>query len=350
MPSATLKQSTCSVMLKIKTYLFLATLFVSCGPSKQAQLNAKMEEDYKVATTVNIERLYQQFIVNYPTSTLIPEIKIRLQELEEQNAFNDAIEHASIEAIDNFLAAYPNSKHKYRALNKRSEIAARVKAEMESKKLEESAWEKAQSIGTEEALQFFTLRYPNSSYLDAAKQQIEKIRKQKASADQAEKQKRAEEEKRQLEKLKLEDDTMWQQAKKQNTTAAFKKYLNAYPNGQHSEEAAAQIIVKEVDAIQNAPHGKLSAPQIKSESSKYSTNCDIEITNGTPYQLTVWYDGPSKKKIVLNPDESFDLQILPGHYRVAAKVKSTSVRPFAGSYTLHLGAFTEHFYIKTTIR
>jgi hypothetical protein len=219
----------------------------------------------------------------------------------------------------------------------------------QARRKEEAAWLGAKSAGTIGAYQAYMASFPNGRHLQEAQDLINNI-KQVEALEKLEKTKREQQmvAQRQEEQKREAEEKLWQQTKKVNSLAAYRKYLQIYPDGIYADEAYDLIIVKEVDAIQAAPHGILPAPQANTSSSLYSTNTEIAITNATNYKLTVWYDGYSKKKLVLDPGESYEIELTPGPYRVAASVNAASVRPFAGNHTLKAGSYTERFYIKTS--
>jgi outer membrane protein assembly factor BamD (BamD/ComL family) len=327
--------------------IVLSVLFVCCGPSKIAQSNAMIEADFKQAATINTEKAYNDFILNYPASSYVPEVKRRLLMLEEQSALDYAISQRNIESIDNFLKAYPNSSLKYKALNSKTELLNQRKIAEQSIK-DEAAWQSAKTQGTIYAYQTYVLNFPNSIYVKDAKLQIDRLKQTEAIEEKEKNRKQDLALDAQQQKLQDIENKLWIQTEKTNTIAAYKKYLNSYPDGVYAEQAAEQIIVKEVDAIQKSPHGKLPAPQATGNASAYATTSEIEITNSTEYTLTVWYDGVTKKKIVLKSGEKFDIVLSPGDYRVAASVNAPSINPFAGKHTIKAGSFTEKFFIKTT--
>jgi len=325
--------------------IVLSVLFVCCGPSKVAQSNEMMEADFKQASIIHTEKAYNNFILNYPTSSYIPEVKSRLLFLEEQSALDDAISQRKIESIDNFLQAYPNSTLRYKALNSKSELIN--KKISEERKMEEAAWQSAKNLGTISAYERYLMNFPNGINVWEAKLQIDKLKQSKDFGERETNRKQTFAIEAPQQNLKDAEEKLWIQTEKTNTIAAYKKYLTSYPNGAYAEQAEERIIVKEVDAIQKSPHGKLPAPQATGNASAYATTSEIEITNDTVYTLTVWYVGNSKKKVILDPGKRVDIVLNPGDYKVAAKVNAPSITPFAGNHYIKAGSFTEKFYIKT---
>ena len=112
------------------------------------------------------------------------------------------------------------------------------------------------------------------------------------------------------------------------------------------KSAEQEAIDKEVAEIMGSEHGTLPQPTITSRSSW--GNPVIDVTNQTSYTLTVLYSGSLSKRLILPPHGSGSVKLLPGEYKIAAKVNDPFVIPYAGTTTLLSGAkYSSVFYIIT---
>jgi hypothetical protein len=121
----------------------------------------------------------------------------------------------------------------------------------------------------------------------------------------------------------------------------------AWPGNGMDEEA--RRIDAEVDAIFAGRHNPLPpAQQVRAD--PYARVAQIAIQNETGLTLTVQYSGPEKQELVLRPHEIKNTSLAIGAYKVAAKVNSPSVWPYAGFDRLAGGQYSNKFYIETVKR
>jgi hypothetical protein len=118
-------------------------------------------------------------------------------------------------------------------------------------------------------------------------------------------------------------------------------YSNEVGNGMDEE---ARRIDAEVDAVFAGKHNPLPpAQQVRAD--PYAQVAQMAIQNDTGLTLTVQYSGHTKQELVLKPHEIRTTSLAIGVYKVAAKVSSPSVLPYAGLDRLAGGQYSNKFYI-----
>jgi hypothetical protein len=255
------------------------------------------------AKRLNTEKSYEQYLTQYPygnhsyqastEQNLLARKRVEeVKRNEEDNAWQSALYYNNISSYTKYIKDYRYGKHVYEAQQRIKELEVPVKKETPNNNY-------------------------NNSYSD---------------------------------NLSINEKREWEKANKINTIASYKAYLKKYPYGSFSTEAEEKIIDKEVSSILAGKHGEMPAPQRSYSGSLYNTTADISIKNDTKYTLTVLYSGPSSKKIVISPGLSNSISLSPGYYKVAAKVSSSSVTPFAGSNNFKTESYSYNFYIRTTTR
>ncbi len=142
------------------------------------------------------------------------------------------------------------------------------------------------------------------------------------------------------------ESSAWKTAQKENTLAAYNKYLERYPNGAHAKAADKKVIDLSVSNIFAGDHGSL--PGMDKTSYSSSGKNTISVRNDTQYTLTLLYSGPDSKRLVLSPRSSGTVYLPNGSYRVAASVAAANVRSYAGTETLTGGSYDVSYYISTS--
>jgi len=72
----------------------------------------------------------------------------------------------------------------------------------------------------------------------------------------------------------------------------------------------------------------------------------MTVKNSTAYDLSVYFDGPVAKKLILAAGASQDVELAPGVFHVAGSVAAAGVLPFYGEDTYASSAqYSMTFYI-----
>jgi len=145
--------------------------------------------------------------------------------------------------------------------------------------------------------------------------------------------------KSELKTLNLKQE--YDNASAQNTSSAWKKFLENYPNHPKASAIKKKIIRLEVDEILgNSKTGEMPASQ--QYGNGHSSNSSVEIKNDTGCELTVRYSGPDVKKITISAGQSQTVYLSSGSYKVAASACGSN---YGGNEDLH-GKYGSSFYIR----
>ena len=319
----------------MKKYFFISIatiIFSSCS----------IQKEYEKAISNNNIIEYNSFLRSHPNSKYSPDIRNRLAYLYDDVAWEYAKRLNTEKSYEQYLYQYPYGNHRYQASSEQNLLA--TKRIEEAKRIEEdNAWGTALYYNNISSYRKYINEYRYGKYLYQAQQKIKELElalnKETSNYNN-----------NNSDNVSINEKREWEKAKKINTIASYKTYLKKYPYGAFTTEAEEKIIDKEVSTIMAGKHGEMPAPQRSYSTNYYKTTSDISITNGTRYTLTVLYSGPSSKKVVISPSYSSTITLSPGYYKVAAKVSSSGVRPFAGTYSLQSGNYNSNFYIQTTSR
>ena len=227
---------------------------------------------------------------------------------DEKNYWENALIKNTIDSFLQYLDLYPYGKYSSNAKNQ---------IEILKDEIVLPRWEKAKKINTYNAYENFNNDYPGSSYSSLALQKMEEI-----------------------------EENDWERACLQNSLASYKKYLKSYPYGEYANEAEDIIIDLEINKIFAGKHSKL--PPAHQTSYAYSSTSEIVIENATQYSMTLYYSGPDKIKIEIQPYNKIKRTFSNGFYKVGARVSNASVYPFVGERSLSGGGYSEYFYIVRT--
>ena len=212
---------------------------------------------------------------------------------------------------------FVKSKEKFEALVERHPDMPQT---LEAKKYlaiiqEEISWDKASKSYSIETVDDYLQNFPKGKYTTKAKSRKSEL---KAS------------------NLKQEYDN----AVTENTSSAWKKFIENYPNHPQAYAIKRKIIRLEVDEILgNSQTGAMPASQ--QYGNGHSSNSTVEIKNDTGCELTVRYSGPDVKMITISAGSSQTVYLSSGSYRVAASACGSN---YGGSEDLH-GKYGSSFYI-----
>lgn len=138
------------------------------------------------------------------------------------------------------------------------------------------------------------------------------------------------------------EEKAWSSAVESNTIESYERYLKLYPRGKHRSSADKACIDLTVDKIMGGFHGDM--PKMNKYSNGGTSN-NIQISNDTPYTLTVYYSGTSSQKVILMKGMTGFVSLPNGKYRVAASVDEKGVSSYAGEESLTGGRYSVSFYI-----
>jgi TPR repeat protein len=103
----------------------------------------------------------------------------------------------------------------------------------------------------------------------------------------------------------------------------------------------------ETEKIRIGPHAQMPPAQRSATSGTVWGTTTMTVQNSTPYELTVFYDGPVSKKLILAPGASQVVNLAPGAFHVAGRVSAPDVLPFYGEESYDGSAsYSETFYIR----
>jgi peptidylprolyl isomerase len=111
--------------------------------------------------------------------------------------------------------------------------------------------------------------------------------------------------------------------------------------------AAEPTVHDETEKIRIGPHAQMPPAQRSATSGTVWGTTTMTVQNSTPYELTVFYDGPVSKKLILAPGASQVENLAPGAFHVAGRVSAPDVLPFYGEESYDGSAnYSETFYIR----
>lgn len=147
--------------------------------------------------------------------------------------------------------------------------------------------------------------------------------------------------KNELKKLNMQK--AYDEAVNSNSSYAWKRFLEDYPDHPNKSSIKEKIIRLEVDEILgDRETGQM--PSFSSYSSSYSSNSSVEITNNTGCNLTVRYSGVEAKMIEIPSGGTRTVYLSSGTYKIAASACGAN---YAGTESLH-GSYGSTFYISRT--
>lgn len=141
------------------------------------------------------------------------------------------------------------------------------------------------------------------------------------------------------------DALAWETAEKSRNASAYKKYMDLYPKGKHYFSAKKKYVQMNVNTASQVEHNELPSMERVSGGGKKTT---ITISNGTSYELSVFYSGPDYETISIPAGSSKSITIPNGTYNIAARVNEHSVRPCYGTETVYGGNYSVSYYISSS--
>ena len=144
------------------------------------------------------------------------------------------------------------------------------------------------------------------------------------------------------------DSKAWAKAKSLNTTNAYLKYLELYPEGLHTADANDAYVEASIDKALKGEYYNL--PQYEKINNTYGTESTSEIQNKTDYRIEVLFSGPEKKRVVINKNETKNTVLKNGSYKVVAKALNGNVGKYYGTMKFDGGVYSGYFYITSSPR
>lgn len=142
---------------------------------------------------------------------------------------------------------------------------------------------------------------------------------------------------------KLNMQKAYDNAASSNSSSAWKKFIEDYPDFGDASSIKEKIIRLEVDEISgDRETGQM--PSFNNYSTGYSANSTVEITNNTGCTLTVRYSGPEARIIEIPSGGTQSVYLSSGNYKIAASACGSN---YAGTESLH-GSYGSTFYITTS--
>lgn len=132
----------------------------------------------------------------------------------------------------------------------------------------------------------------------------------------------------------------YEQAERENTSNAWKRFLEENPNHPNKKEISEKIIRLEVDEILR-DHQTGQMPSFDNYGAKRSSTSTVKITNDTGCELTVRYSGVEARILHIPNGDTRTIVLKSGDYRIAASACGAN---YAGSEDLH-GDYGSTFYI-----
>jgi hypothetical protein len=121
----------------------------------------------------------------------------------------------------------------------------------------------------------------------------------------------------------------------------------AMPFGQPSQSSDVTIH-DEVEKIRRGSYSPMPAAQRSPAAvpSGAAGRTTMTVRNSTQHSLSVYFDGPVSRSLILAPGSSQTLDLAPGAFHVAGRVDASNVLPFYGDDTYQGSvAYTLNFYI-----
>lgn len=125
--------------------------------------------------------------------------------------------------------------------------------------------------------------------------------------------------------------------------------IDKYPESEFTSKAEEAIILSEVAKIADTEHGTIPKPTVAGRSD--FVNVVYEVTNDAGQKMELFFVGPIIKYLSLEANDTKTIELIPGTYKVAARVEDPTVTPFyKDAETFDSGyRYTSRFYIETTI-
>ena len=243
---------------------------------------------------------YREFVAWHPESSYVPLANDRIRILREPEVWAAARASGVASPLQSYLRDYPDGSHLEEARSLLREQS-------------EARWRLLSTSRSEPELRAFMGAHPESERVSDAEARI----------------------------MALHDDWTW--VREQDSLDHYQRFLERFPNHDQRSWIERRIIDLEVAEIAAGEHGVLP----RAEPLRLGgASASVEVENGTGYELTVRYSGPSSLKLVIPVDATRFASLAPGSYQVAASVDAFNVRNYYGTDSMAGGQYSSRFYIE----
>jgi hypothetical protein len=146
------------------------------------------------------------------------------------------------------------------------------------------------------------------------------------------------------------EEREWQSLIAINSKTDLENFIEKYPTSNYIAEAKNLLIKYEVNDIFNSGNYSQLPPLTKTHNiySEYNNgNSKISIENNTNYLLTILYSGPEQQKLTIPNNQTENIWLKSGSYRVVAVVDASNVSKYAGEEELD-GEYSSSYHISST--
>jgi hypothetical protein len=176
---------------------------------------------WQTAAGTDAEPAYRGYLSSHPQGYFVSEAKQRLAWFEakeaEDKAWAQAIGLGTVQALDGYVAAYPNGRHVPEARERLAQLRSAA---------EQAAWAAASAADSVEAYEEYLAEYPAGAHAAEARGHLERLRPRAASV-------------RESYYLDLKRD--WDEARRENSVAGYRRFVQMYPDSTLREAASVWI-------------------------------------------------------------------------------------------------------------
>lgn len=226
-----------------------------------------LQEKYYKYDTATSE--YQKFIINFPDSRYIGQVKEIIDFRKQYSYWLNVKESYSVSSYNDYLNLYPNSNYV---------DEAREKIELCKD------WIKVKKENQDSSYSDFAANHKYTVFYDSA-----------------------------LYAMKLIEENDWQRAKNKNTYEAYEDFENKYPNGYYYSKAEDSIF----RLHNNDWFEQLIYTELFGERDHKQT--EITINNYGPIDIYYTFSGKHYKKILVRANSSKTIVLSNGTYRISDK-------------------------------
>ncbi len=158
---------------------------------------------------------YQSYLAQYPAGRFVADANKELATIEDAD-WARSQRGASIESYQVYQTSYPNGRY--------ATTAGNAIAELRLAALDEAAWQRAQQDTNVSAYQSYLTEYPRGRFVTEANQRITDLN---LAAE--------------AQRVAALDNAAWRQAQQNASTTAYQTYLNTYPKGRFVKEATLRL-------------------------------------------------------------------------------------------------------------
>ena len=248
----------------VAVLIIVAVVFIN-WQAEQARLAGIEADAYEQALEENSIASWKEFLADYPNSQHAASARSNINTLKSQadKAFKQAEATDSVESWKQFIASWPGADQLEKAKENLSSAEKALATKLREK--ESSAFQKAKRANTISGWQNYLDQYPNSSNSPAARSKLSAL--QTAEIKRKEQEQIAENrrlEAAKKEKLREEESSAFQKAKRVNTISGWQDYLDQYPNSSNSHAARSKL-----SALQTAENQREAEKRRQAEQNKY---------------------------------------------------------------------------------